>query len=278
MKEQTIEIHETAFATSALRAFDEELSQDTFSKLWNNPKTALWVKEYLNKVSSEETYTHCLRNRFFLDKFKELAAEREIEVLINFGSGFSMYPFLLDEKLVHIEIDKAEVVEYKKQQLNQWQKNNILPQRDIHFIGVDFSKDYKDSLLTQIIEIKSNKPTFVLLEGVLFFLNRKDTNKLFSFFDLIQEQGDFTGCVSFKENVKDTLAFKNLIRFFNQKVVKTSESDYQTIEDKFYQKLSNYTMIDHQDYFSLSKKYNHTVRQDKEMILNENFYILQKNR
>lgn len=276
MEEHNIEIHETAFATSFFRAFDENLSQDKYSKLWHNPKTEIWVKDYLAKVSSEETYTHCLRNRFFLDKLKELINKREIEVLINFGSGFSMYPFLIDENLIHIEIDKPEIVEYKEKQVNLWQKNNILPQRNIYFVGADFSKDYKDRLLSQIKRIKSDKTTFILLEGVLFFLNKKDTKNLFNFFNSIQKKGDYIGCASFKENVKETLAFKNLINFFNQKVIKTGESDYQTIQDKFYRSLENYDLVEYQDYFSLSKKYNNAIKQGKQMILNENFYILKK--
>ena len=32
----------------------------------------MWIKEYLEQVSSEEIFTHCLRNRYFLDKMKEV--------------------------------------------------------------------------------------------------------------------------------------------------------------------------------------------------------------
>ena len=168
-KEENIKIHETAFVTSAFRAFDENLSQDIFAKLWQNPKTEQWIAAYLNKVSSEETYTHCLRNRYFLDKIKDLVQNQEIEVLINFGSGFSMYPFLLNENLINIEIDKPEIVDYKKDKIKKWQKENILPKRNIHFIGVDFSENYKKDLLSKINSITANKSSFILVEGVLFF-------------------------------------------------------------------------------------------------------------
>ncbi len=276
MEGNNIEIHETAFVTSAFRAFDENLSQDPFSKLWHNSKTEKWIEDYLNLVSSDETYTHCLRNRYFLDKIEELVNKREIEVLINFGSGFSMYPFLLNERLINIEIDKPEIVDFKEKKIENWQKNNKLPKRNIQFIGVDFSKDYKDSLLSKIYSIKSDKPCFVLLEGVLFFLDREETNKLFSFFNSIQNKGDYVGSASFQETLKETLAFKNLLSFFNKKVSKTNENDYQTIKDEYYQSIKNYKLIDHQDYFSLSEKYGNVIKHDKELILNENFYLLKK--
>lgn len=275
-KEENIKIHETAFVTSTFRSFDENLSQDNFAKLWQNPRTEQWIKEYLDQVSSEETYTHCLRNRYFLDRIKDLVNNREIEVLINFGSGFSMYPFLLNEKLINIEIDKPEIVDYKKAKIINWQKENLLPKRNIHFVGVDFSENYEEDLLSKIQSIKANKPSFILVEGVLFFLDREETDNLFNFFNIIQKSGDYIGSASFQETLKETQAFRNLLSFFNRKVSKTNENDYQTIQDEYYKFRENYKLIDHQDYFSLSKKYGNTIKQSEELILNENFYLLKK--
>lgn len=275
-KEKNIEIHETAFLTSTLRSFNENLSQDYFAKLWCNPKSDKWVKEYLDLVSSEETNAHCLRNRYYLDTIKKLIDDNQIEVLINFGCGFSMYPFLLDEKLINIEIDKPEIIDYKKSKIENWQKTNTLPKRNIHYIAVDFSEDYKLDLLSQISSIKNNKPCFILIEGVLFFLDREETDNLFNFFNVIQKPGDFIGSVSFQDTLKESLAFQKLLHFLNQIVSKTKDSDYQTVEDEYYRSKPAYRLIDHQDYFSLSTKYGNEIQLDKELILNENFYLLKK--
>ena len=62
----------------------------------------------------------------------------------------------------------------------------------------------------------------------------------------------------------------------NQNVSKTSESACQTVEDNYYSRQKGYKLIDHQDYFSLSKKYGNKIRQAKALILNENFYLLKK--
>lgn len=164
-----IEIHETAFVTSTFRASHVNLSKDVFAHLWSNPKTEKWINEYLQKVSSEETFTHCLRNRYFLESIKASIKTNGIEVLINFGAGFSMYPFLLDKRIINIEIDKAQIVEYKKSQIGHWQKTNVLPIRNIHFLGVDFSIDYKDVLLSEIKAIKKTKSALYLSREFCFF-------------------------------------------------------------------------------------------------------------
>ena len=275
-KQSHIQIHETAFFTSSFRAFNEALSGDKYAKLWLNPKTDAWIQEYLTEVSSEETYTHCLRNRFFLETIKDLAASKQIEVLINFGSGFSMYPFLLDESLIHIEIDKPEIVNFKASKIEEWQNEKKLPKRDLHFVGVDFSEDYKTKLLEQIQQIKGGKPCFILIEGVLFFLDKAETDGLFSFFNLIQTDGDYVGSASFQDDLKSSTAFKKLLRFLNKKVSKTSESDYLTLQDSYYKSLPDYNLKDHQDYFSLSKTYNNTIHLKPDLILNEHFYVLKK--
>ena len=275
-KQSHIQIHETAFFTSSFRAFNEALSADKYAKLWLNPKTDAWIQEYLTEVSSEETYTHCLRNRFFLETIKDLAASKQIEVLINFGSGFSMYPFLLNESLIHIEIDKPEIVNFKASKIEEWQNEKKLPKRDLHYVGVDFSEDYKTKLLEQIQQIKGGKPCFILIEGVLFFLDKAETDGLFSFFNLIQTDGDYVGSASFQDDLKSSTAFKKLLRFLNKKVSKTSESDYLTLQDSYYKSLPDYNLIDHQDYFSLSKTYNNTIHLKPDLILNEHFYVLKK--
>lgn len=275
-KNENIEIHETAFVTSTFRSMNESLSHDFYSKLWKNEKTEIWIQKYLECVSSEEVFTHCLRNRFFLDKIKESIENGSVEVLINFGCGFSMYPFLLEERLIYIEIDKPEIIEYKMSKVKQLQRANVLPYRDIHFLGVDFGKDYVQYVITKINSLKGDKSCFILIEGVLFFLNPKETNTLFYLFNLLQNQGDVIGSASFQKSIKRTKAFEKLLMFFDKNVSQSDKSKYQTIEDKFYRDRAEYQVINRQDYFSLSKTYGHKIKLKKEFILNENFYLLKK--
>lgn len=278
VEDQNLEIHETAFMTAIFRSRNEALSRDHFAKLWGNKRVEKWVNTYLKEVPSDEVSAHCLRNRYFLDKIKELIKEKDLEVVINFGCGFSMYPFLLDEKIINIEIDKPEIIRYKKSKINAWQNSAVLPPRTIHFIGVDFSKDYRERLLLEINSIKKDKACLVLIEGVLFFLSKDEIDKLFDFFSLLQKEGDFIGSASFQETIKETPVYKTLLNFIDGRVSKKDDSEYQTLEDEYYRERKDYNLIDHQDYFSLSKKYGNKTELGKEYILNENFYLLEKSK
>lgn len=278
VEDQNLEIHETAFMTAIFRSRNEDLSRDLFAKLWGNKRVEKWVNTYLKEVPSDEVSAHCLRNRYFLDKIKELIKEKDLEVVINFGCGFSMYPFLLDENIINIEIDKPEIIRYKKSKINAWQNSAVLPPRTIHFIGVDFSKDYRERLLLKINSIKKDKACLVLIEGVLFFLSKDEIDKLFDFFSLLQKEGDFIGSASFQETIKETPVYKTLLNFIDGRVSKKDDSEYQTLEDEYYRARKDYNLIDHQDYFSLSKKYGNKTELGKEYILNENFYLLEKSK
>ena len=272
MHKKSIEIHETAFVTSTFRSLNEGLSRDVYAQLWNNTKASAWTEEYLEEVCSEEVSAHCLRNRFFLEEIERLKPE----VLINFGCGFSMYPFLLDEHMIHVEIDKREIVLYKEEKIKEFQQQGKLPNRTIYFIGVDFSKEYVKALLETLKVIKGNKTSFILIEGVLFFLSRKDTDVLFELFAKLQGEGEYVGSASFQDSLKSSEAFKRLLNYVNRELTKTKASDWQTIEDDFYAKNKNYNLVNHQDYFSLSETYNNEIKLEKDFILNENFYILKR--
>lgn len=271
-----MEVHETAFMTSMFRAMNENLSNDIYSKLWNTPKTKVWVDAYLNEVSLEEVKTHCIRNRFFLEKIKQLFKEQKIDVLINFGSGFSMYPFLLDQSITYIEIDKPEIINLKKRKITNWIKKGKLPQRKIHFLGTDFSKNYEKSIAAKIIAIKNNKQTFILIEGVLFFLEKNDAERIFKFFESIQKKGDYIGSVSFDDSIKQRKAFLRLQEFFYNKNLSSSKNNYLTLNHNFYKEKSSYTLIEHKDYFLYSKDVNNKINLNTADILNENFYLLKK--
>ena len=273
---ENIRVSDTAFVTCGFRRINENLSHDCYAKLWHNEKAEFILKDYLSNVSNEEVETHCIRNRFFLETINTLIEKNKIDVLINFGAGFSMYPFLVNKDILHIEIDKPEVVNYKKNTIKKWVAEGELPQRDIHYLGVDFSDNYKDDLIKKVKKLKGKKSCFILIEGVLFFLNRSETHKIFNLFEDIQSKNDFIGSVSYTEDVKETQAYDRLIAYSNKGLKDASKEGFQTIKDSYYENLNSYKLIDKQDYFTCSKLYQNTPKLNPTDILNEHFYILQK--
>jgi len=267
---------DSGFMTALFRSYNEDLSKDIYAKLWQTEARNNLANDYLKAISLEEVNAHSLRNRYFLETLKTLIKNKKIAAVINFGSGFSMYPFLLESSIINIEIDKPEVVDYKKTKILQWQNEGIIPEREVHFIGVDFSTSYEEELQSQILSIINNKPSLILLEGVLFFLSMASCNKLFRFFDSIQNPKDFIGSVSFNDSVKKTTAFNNLLNYSIANGIKISASDCLSLEDSYYENLKGYQLKDRQDYYSLSKTYNNIIKLEKDLILNEVFYLLQK--
>lgn len=273
----SIHIHETAFVTATYRATDEGLSKDPFARLWVNDKTDAWLEGYLEAVSRFDPFGHCLRNRFFYEAVKTLHAAGEIEVLINFGAGFSMYPHSLHASLAHIEIDMPDVISFKSGKIRAWQSDGTLPERDIHFLPADFNTIDHDALIDQINTLTRGRKSFVLIEGVLFFLSRHETDRLFGLINRIQGPGGYIGSVSYNESIEKVTAFKNLVTFFKDKVLLDDLFEYQVLPDSYYSNLKHYTLMDHQDYFSASERYaEKDIRPFRDEVLNENMYVLKK--
>ena len=274
--DERLSIPDTAFVTSLFRASHASLSMDRFAHLWGSPRSASLVTQYVSAVSHFEPLAHCLRNRFFYEAVAAGFRNNEIEVLINFGCGFSMYPFLLDKGLAHIEIDMPHIIDFKKEQLGQWQANGIVPPRDITFIAADFISGDLDLLLARLLEELNGRRSFVLIEGVLFFLSKKDTAMLFQLFHDIQGPGSLLGSVSFTPELVPSEVFQKLITFAERNLDKNESFEYQTLENSFYEQLGGYRLTDHQDSFSLAGLYAPGIAIEKEEVLNEHMYILKK--
>ena len=274
---QKITIHGTAFVTSSFRAGDVKLSKDRYAHLWANPTVKDHATSYSTAVSMYEPYAHCLRNRYFCDKLVQLIEKESVEVMINFGCGFSMYPFIVNKDILFVEVDKEDVIAYKKDRLSNWQKQGLLSSKNIQYLEADFNQQDQTRLLEAIQKIKGNKKSLILLEGVLFFLAEHDTYCLFELFNTLQNKGDYVGSVSFTPNLEKEAVFNKLIDFVESNLEKNHQFQYQTVPDTFYQNLDGYELLEHQDTFSLSKQYRPEKVLLKSEVLNEHMYLLKKN-
>lgn len=274
--EQKINIHETAFVTAFFRANDANLSKDRYARLWENENVARHARSYSSAVSPYEGTAHCLRNRYFYDTLTDVIEKENVDILFNFGCGFSMYPFLLDAKLHYIEIDTADVIAYKKERTLAWQKNGMLPLRNITFMEADFNAPSLQDLYEQLASIKGNQKSVILLEGVLFFLGKGDTKRLFELFNKLQGPGEFVGSVSFEPSLEKQMVFQKLIDFVEGNLQKNQQFNYQTVPVSFYTKIKGYTLLEHQHTSSLTAQYLPDVKISSEDILNEHMYLLKK--
>ncbi len=272
-----MQIHETAFIVSTYRSYHEDVSKDPYAKLWNNPKTEALIPSILKSISKDEAMLHSLRNRFFYERLKSFFDKNNGGTLINFGSGFSMYQFQMNSNVSTIEIDKEDIIEYKKKKIDDWIKKEKLPFREIVYTAIDFNLKSEKEIIEVLKPLVKNKPIFILIEGVLFFLNKNTISKLFSICNKLQNKGDLIGSVSYLPEIENTNVYQKLLHYFDTNNDTNDAFNHQTIPTSFYQNLIGYSLVEHIDEFELSHKYipHHTIV-NKNEILNENMYILEK--
>jgi len=272
-----MQIHETAFIVSTYRSYYENISKDIYAKLWCNPNTEALIPSILNTISKEEPILHSIRNRYFYERLKSFFKKNENGTFINFGAGFSMYQFLLNNSISTIEIDKKDIIQYKKQKIETWIGDDTLPMRDIQYINLDFNSDPEQYMITSIKKRIAHRPTFILLEGVLFFLNPTITSKLFRVFKSIQKDGDILGVVSYTPKTEETDIYKRLLNYFDDNNDTNDVFSHQTIANSYYKNLDGYQLKEQTDEYDLSKIYasEFDIPNENE-ILNEHFYLLKR--
>lgn len=269
-------VHETAFIVSTYRSMHEDISQDPYAKLWNNKATDALIPNILKNISEDEAIMHSLRNRFFYERMRSFFSIHNGGTLINFGSGFSMYQFSLPSNVLTIEIDKPEIIEHKKQKVDFWIRKNKLPNRKVIYTAIDFNTKSKNEIITELLPYSKKTPVFILIEGVLFFLDRKTTNKLFAVFRHIQNKGDLIGSVSYTPEIETTEVYHRLLKYFDSNNDTNDIFNHQTLPNSYYKNIVGYDVKEHIDDFELSKIYaqNETIPK-KEQLLNEHMYILE---
>ncbi len=272
-----MQVHETAFVVSTYRSYHEDISKDIYARLWNNPATDALIPDILNRVSKHEAALHSLRNRFFYESLKSFFKDKNTGSLVNFGSGFSMYQFSLNNTIATIEIDKKDIVDYKKEKVDAWVKERKLPSRDIQYASIDFNHKTTDEMLTSLTPLIKKEPTFIIIEGVFFFLNRETTDKLFEVFKKLQKPGDIVGCVTYLPEVEKTEVYSRLLNYFDSNNDTNDSFSHQTIPHDYFLNINGYSLKEYTDEFELCKKYAPDQNiSNKSEILNESLFLLER--
>ncbi|MBP2830793.1 class I SAM-dependent methyltransferase [Aquimarina sp. U1-2] len=273
-----MQIHETAFIVSTYRSHHEDVSKDIYAKMWNNAATDAIIHEIFEKVSIYEAILHSLRNRYFYERMNAFFSNHKGGTFINFGSGFSMYQFSLSNAVATIEIDKKDIIEYKKQKIARWIKDGKLPARQLDYAAINFNKHSFNDIVKTIKSLIKKDPTFILLEGVLFFLDLETTRMLFDVFKKLQKPGDIVGVVTYLPEVEHTAVYKRLLHYFDSNNDTHDSFHHQTLEESYFHAISGYKVIEKIDEFELSKIYlSEYDIQSKSEILNETMFLLKKN-
>jgi O-methyltransferase involved in polyketide biosynthesis len=183
------DLAETASLVNESRRRREDVSRDRFAKLWVLESAASMWDEMAREVGHSDVELP-LWNRFFLDRLDYFLANDQVTSFVNFGAGFTSYPFLTGRACPSAEIDLPHVIRFKRDQVAQWQNGGQLPNREVSFHAADFTdrsrvKELVDGLRSWL----QGCATFVLMEGLTYYLPIEARRRLFEGISSIQTEG-----------------------------------------------------------------------------------------
>ena len=275
MAKEKVEISETAYLTCGCRANNESLSKDIYAKFWMNNKSREFVNDYLKEVSPVENELLSLRNRFFLDELKSFFRLHKNSVFINLGAGFSNYPFLLNSNHRFCEVDCSEIINVKINKIFEFGERGVFPRRDITFFELNLDKqDELHKLKKRLKNWLGESVSFVLIEGLIYYLNDENSAELLEIIRKIQTPKSRIGVISWPPKFKKYPVFNRFCNFVAKTMDQKSEK-YIFHNPNEFRKLRDYKLIKQTNYIQLSKKYDVNLPKDKDFFW-EDLFILEK--
>lgn len=272
----SIPIHDTAFIIAYYRSQHEDISLDPYAKLWLRPSLTSFASDFSLHVSAYDGLLHCFRNRYFLESLTQLTSEGDW-LFINIGAGFSMYPYLLSDRVTTLEIDLPEIVSFKKEAIKKFTSEGFLPHRNVSHSAADITNKRELEELTNTIKTNYiGLQTVVLIEGVFFFLNRNVIDDLLRYIADFQKAGDVTMCVSFEDSSTSQEVFERLKNYFIEHL-NSKNNPFTTLPNTYYTSLSKYVLKKSSSSFQVGKEIKSlppTLRESD--VLNEFFYTLHR--
>jgi O-methyltransferase involved in polyketide biosynthesis len=179
----------TAFVVNLSRARQVALSGDTFAHLWVTPETqALW-DELAREVYPHDDVSLSLRNRFYLTRLRAFVDAHATPTFVNLGAGFTSYPQLVEARCRAVEVDLPGIVAYKRDRVDAWVREGLLPARSLTFHAADLMQSADLDRLAPALDGWCAGPSFVLMEGLVYYLSRAVLDRLLAMLAHAQRPG-----------------------------------------------------------------------------------------
>jgi O-methyltransferase involved in polyketide biosynthesis len=268
-------ISDSAFLVNESRSRRVDISKDIYSSLWINESTNKLWNDFNTEVYTYDDIQLSLRNRFFLEQLKLFINESAHPIFVNIGAGFTSYPFLVSKDCKFIEVDLSNIINYKQKKIKRFIENGELPERVITFLSTDICKKIDLMKLKEsLISLLECNPSFVLLEGITYFLNKRHLNQLFNIFSDIQTLNSVLAFDFWKLGDADHPVLKRLMKFFSDRFG-FDIKQYNLMDLDFIQNIKGYEVIESTDIQELEKIYTKdNFLSDKNKILPEHYVIL----
>src|SRR5262245_47458629 len=183
----------TAFVVNLSRARQVTISGDTYAHLWVTPDTYAAWEELAREVYPHDDVSLALRNRFYLTRLRDFVATHAAldtaPTFVNLGAGFTSYPQLVDQRCRSVEVDLPSIVVTKQARVTAWVASGVLPRRDVTFFPADLMRAADLDRLETALATWCRGPSFVLLEGLVYYLSRPVLDRLFDMLARAQQPG-----------------------------------------------------------------------------------------
>ncbi len=237
-------VSDTAYLVCESRARRLDISRDPFARKWIAPEQRESVEE-LWEDFSREVYPHdalevSLRNRYWLERIEGFVEGADDPVFVNVGAGLTSYPFLLADPIPAVELDRPPVVAYKEARARELKRQGALPERNVAFHGVDLGSagglERLESLLGDTCGARSS---FVLCEGLLYYLERSTVDALVEIVRRAQEEGSVLGLDFWPPAVADSPVFHRMEAFFEERFG-IERGGYTFLDERWVESIEGY--------------------------------------
>lgn len=270
-----INVHETAFIIALYRARNEAESKDSFAHLWLRPGLGKWADDFADKVSPFDEILHCMRNRVIHDTIQEFSSSHSPSACVNLGAGFSMYPYVLPEDMMHLEVDFEEIITYKEIKTVEFTASGELPSRQVIRMSGNITNSYDQLQIEQAISDFRGMKKIVVIEGVFYFLNQEEVNSVLGLCRQIMEAGDQLLCVSFDSTIAGKPVFKRMQEYFSEEL--NSDGNTTSIPHTFYSTLPDFRLLQRRSTLEAARELGLVPEELEESeVLNEYIYLLEK--
>ncbi|MEX2263592.1 MAG: class I SAM-dependent methyltransferase [Bryobacteraceae bacterium] len=277
----TKSISDTAFLVNESRARSVQLSGDVFAAHWVAEEKRDAVRQLWDDFS-REVYPHDdlelgIRNRFFLTRLEDFVYRARDAAFVNVGAGFTSYPFLLSRPIDCIEIDYPHVIEQKRNRLVTLRQTGVLPERSVKLFAADLSQAAEREQLRQMLTSElAGRPSFILLEGLTYYLSEPVLRALLESFRNLQPGGSELAFDFWRTDITRRPVFCKLQDFFVRRFGFETQA-YNLFGEDFICSLGGYGVVRITDATAEERTYAGTaILSDYDKILPENYAVLRR--
>ncbi len=268
----------TAFVVNVSRSEKVMLSKDIYSKLWITDESRKLYDELKVQVYGDDDLFISARHRFFYEKQKEFIKTHKNPVIINVGSGFTNYPYLLEGNFEYVEIDLENIIYYKKERVEKFVQEALMPYRDVYYYPIDLrnviDREYLRSKLNGAIA--SSSRSMIIMEGLTFFLDKDTLDFLFKLLGSLQKKGSEIVFDFWKPDAMDYPVLQKLRAYLEGHFGYTLK-DYTLFDKDYIESKKDYVVSEMKTIQEVEKEYAGTnIFENKENVIPANLCTLVK--